>query len=433
LRRRFYLFKAALPLGLNPIYPRWEIDAGHWSSFVPGLAAAAGLWALWRTRRRWGRGPLAGFGYFVVMLLPVLGFLDISFMMMSLVADRWQYFAIIGPIALVAAGLATACKRASPKRRLPAVVAGGVLVSALGALTWRQSLIYADSETFWQATLRTNPNAWIAHNNLGCVFRERGKLGQARTHFERAVELEPGYQKAHYNLAGVLSRMGQADEAMHHYVRALEIDPDFAEALRALGIELVRKGRFDEALVHLERALEIDPSRAEDHNNIASILWGNGQVREAIAHYEKALEIRPDYALAHEGLGGLLEQQGRAREAIAHYKRAIEIQPGSATAYSRLAWVLATSPDASIRNGDLAIELAEEAQRLSDGTDPRLVATLAAAYAEGKLYFDAVSTGQRALRTATAQKNTALANRLRAQIALYQAGLPYRDTGLAGM
>jgi tetratricopeptide (TPR) repeat protein len=428
----FYLFKAALPFGLSPVYPRWEIDAGQWWSYVPGLAVVAGLWTCWRTSRRWGRGPLAGLGYFVVMLLPVLGFLDISFMMMSLVADRWQYFAIIGPIALGVAVVTTARERAGPMIRYSAGVAAGALLAVFGGLTWRQSEIYADPETFWQATLTANPNAWIAHNNLGCVFRERGQLEEARTHFEKALEMEPTYQTAHFNLAGVLRLENRSDEAIAHYQRAVDIDPDFADAHRGLGIELVRKGRVEEALVHFQRALEIDPNRAEDHHDLAGVLWGQGRVQEAITHYKKALQIRPAYALAHYNLGTLLEQQGQAREAIAHYERAVELQPEFAAACASLAWVLATSPDASVRSGARAIGLAAEAQRLSGGSDPRFMATLAAAYAEGKRFSEAISTSQQALQVAMSQKNEVLANRLREQIALYQAGSPYRDTKPAG-
>ena len=453
----FYLYKAALPLHLNAIYPRWQIDEGQWWSYLPGLLLLAGLLGCWPFRRTWGRGPLFGLGYFVVMLLPVLGFLDIGFMMASLVADHWQYFAIIGPLSWTAAAIT----RSWPGTK--AVALGGALLLVLGGLTWRQCGLYADPGTFWRAALAANPNSWLAHNNLGNDLFERGQVDEAMAHYKRAVDIEPRYATAHYNLGGVLRQKGQLDEAIAqfrkaleiqpvysmahynlgealrekgemdeaiaHYQRALEIHPDYAEAHNSLGNALPRKGRVDEALGHLQKALEIHPDRAEDHNNFANVLWQKGQVQEAITHYQKALEIRPAYALAHHNLGQILQQEGQVREAVIHFQKALEIQPDFAPACNSLAWVLATSPDASVRDGARAIELAEAAERSSRGNNPTFTATLAAAYAEARRFPEAIETAKQALQLATAQNRPTLANRLQAQIALYQTGSPYRDPG----
>jgi tetratricopeptide (TPR) repeat protein len=457
----FYLYKAALPFGLSSIYPRWQIDGAQWWSYVPGLLLVAGLLACWRYRQRWGQGPFLAFGYFVIMLLPVLGFLNIGFMLMSLVADHWQYFAIIGPISLAATAITAACRRPGTR----AVAVGAALLVVLGGLTWRQCRIYADPGTFWQAALAANPDSWLAHNNLGSVLLERGQLDEAMGHFQRALEFQPGYSTAHYNLGGVLRQKGQLDEAMAHFRKAVEIQPeysmahynlgeilrqkgqvdeaiahfqravdirpDYAEAHNGLGVALLRKGRVDDALVHLRKALEIQPDHAEGHNNLANVLWQKGQVQEAITHYRKALEIRPDYALAQHNLGQILQEQGQVREAVTHFQKALEIQPDFAPACNSLAWVLATSPEASVRNGAQAIELAEAAQRLSRDNNPTFTATLAAAYAEAGRFPEATETAKRALQLATTRNRPSLANRLQAQIALYQTGSPYRDPGLA--
>jgi tetratricopeptide (TPR) repeat protein len=462
----FYLYKAVVPLGLSTIYPRWQIDGGQWWSYLPGLLLLGVFLTCWRYRRNLGKGPLLALGYFVAMLLPVLGFLDIGFMAMSLVADHWQYFAIIGPVALAAAAIATAGNSPGTKRLFPVAVLAGALLVALGGLTWRQCRLYADPGTFWRAALARNSDAWLAHNNLGSFLFERGQVDEAMAHFKRAVEIAPGYAKAQYNLAGALNEKGQVDEAIAHFQRALEIQPnysmahyqlgeilrqrgqldeaithfqraveihpEYADAQNALGVTLLRKGQVDEAITHLQEALELRPDRAEDHNNLAGVLWQRGRVAEAITHYQKALALRPDYALAHHNLGKLLQQEGQVREAIAHYQSALEIQPDFAAARGSLAWVLATSPEASVRDGVRAVELAQEALRLSAGDNPTLIATLAAAYAEARRFPKAMETAKGALEIAAAQKRNALANRIRAEIAAYQAGAPYRDTGRGG-
>jgi tetratricopeptide (TPR) repeat protein len=179
-------------------------------------------------------------------------------------------------------------------------------------------------------------------------------------------------------------------------------------------------------MAHLERSLELNPDQAEAHNNLANVLWHRGRLRDAAAEYEKALALHPDYAAAHFNLGEVFREMGEPREAIAHYRRALEIRPDFAAALDSLAWVLATSPDASVRDGIQAVALAARAEQISGGKNPGFVATLAAAYAEVGRFPDAVATAEHALRLATAQGRAALAERVRTQVALYQTGAPYR-------
>src|SRR5262249_54061283 len=92
---------------------------------------------------------------------------------------------------------------------------------------------------------------------------------------------------------------------------------------------------------------------------------------------------------------------------------------------NNLAWLLATSSDASIRDGNRAMELANQAVRLSDGKDPTYLRTLAAACAEAGLFAEAQATAARALREAELGGNSSLGNALRDEIALYELGLPF--------
>jgi protein O-mannosyl-transferase len=423
----FYAYKALLPFGLRSIYPRWRIDAGAWWSYLPALLVAGVFVACWRFRRTWGKGPLGSLSYFVVMLSPVLGFLNIGFMKFSLVADHWQYFAIMGPIALLAAAIAEGYQRLGPyPRRALAALVSAMLVG-LALLTWRQSEVYRDSGTFWRAVLATDADSWEAHNNLGGFLVEQGQSDEALAHFWKAVEFQPGYARAQYNLGAALREKGQVDEAIVHLQRAVEIQPNYVDAHNGLARALAQKGELDGAIEHLERSLAIDPAQAEAHNNLANVLWQGGRLRQAAAEYEKALALHPDYAAAHFNLGEVLEAAGETREALAHYRSALEIRPDFARALDRLARVLATSPDASLRDGVQAVVLAARAEQLSEGRDPEFVATLAAAYAEVGRFPEAVATAERALSLANVRGKARLAERLRTQVALYQAGAPYRE------
>ena len=411
----FYLYKAALPLNLIFVYPRWQIDARNVLSYLPLVLVAAAFVFCWRCGRGWGKALFFGLAYFVVMLLPILGFLNIYFMRYSLVADYWEYFAIIGPMALAAAVI---------KRP---ILAAAILL-ALGALTWKQCGMYVDDETLWQTTLRRNPDCWLAHNNLGLdLLTGAGQVDEAIAHFQKALEIKPDYADACYNLGMALGQKGRLDEAIAQYQKALNINPDLADAHNNLGNALMQRGRADEAVAHYQQALQIKPDLAEAHMNLGNIFFQQGRMREATAHYQQALQIKPDLAEAHRNLGNIFGQQGRMEEAITHYQQALQIQPDDPEVQNNLAWLLATCAEAPLRNGAKAVELARRANSLTGGENPVIFRTLAAAFAEAGRFSEAVETAQRALQLAGAQSNTKLAGALQSEIELYQAGIPFHS------
>ena len=152
---------------------------------------------------------------------------------------------------------------------------------------------------------------------------------------------------------------------MAHYQKALQIRPDYAEAHNNLANALLQKGKVDEAMVHYQKALQINPDYAEAHNNLGYVLFQKGSVDEAIVHFQKALQINPDYVEAHNNLGNALLQKGRVDEAIVHFQKALQIKPDSVDILNNLAWLLATSPDAHIRDGVQAVKYAERACELT--------------------------------------------------------------------
>jgi Flp pilus assembly protein TadD len=211
---------------------------------------------------------------------------------------------------------------------------------------------------------------------------------------------------------------------------ALAIQPDDAATHNNLGNALFQKGRVDEAIAHFQKAIELHPELPNAHNNLGNVLLQKGRVDEAIIQYQKALEIQPVNAEFHHNLGYALFQKGQTDEAIAQLQEALEIRPDQPKAcynLARVAWELATSPEATVRNGAKAVALAEQVVRLSGGKDPMVIKVLAAAYAEAGRFAEAVATAERAQQLAAAQNNTALVNALQVQIGCYQAGAPFRD------
>ena len=336
----FYAGKVFWPHPLTFIYPRWNIEVTTGRQYLFPLAAVAVVIALWWLRRRMGKGPLAGVVCFVAMLLPVLGFFNIYFFRFSYVTDHFQYLACSGLMALaVGAGATIADRTGRRGRHLAAVVGVGVLL-LLAVSTWKQTHIYQDLETLWRDTLAKNPNAWIAHNNLGVILEPRGRSPEAIEHYEQALRIKSDYAEAHYNLGTLLGEAGRVPEAIDHLEQAVRIKPNYAEAHYNLGKALMVSGRVPEAVEHYEQALRLNPNNAEEHYSLGNLLLTLGKGQEAAEHWEQAIRIKPDYAEAYNNLGAALAQADRFPEAIEQFTQVVRITPGDAEAHFNLAAAL---------------------------------------------------------------------------------------------
>lgn len=358
----FYLYKALLPWNLNAVYPRWEIDASDWVSYLPGAILAGGFFLLWSRRNTWGRPLLFGFGYFVVMLFPVLGFFDQGFYRYSLVADHWQYYSIVGVIVLSVVAGKKICRQIGGGSRAVGVVASVLVLLFLGVCCWDRAGIYRDGETLWRDTLAKNPDAWVAHNNLGFALTDAGHFQEALGHFRRQVQLRPGFAGAHYNLATALLRMGNVPGAIQEYEQAIRIKPNYVNAHNNLGSAFLQLGKVSEAIDQFEQALRARPDDAEAHDNLGGALWRIGNVTEAMAHFERALQIKPDFAEAHVNMGLALVKLGRIPDAVAQYEQALRSKPDDVEAHYHLAKaLLATGREAeAVRHFERVVQLAPD-------------------------------------------------------------------------
>jgi protein O-mannosyl-transferase len=410
----FYLYKPLLPINLASVYPQWHIAADYPLCWLPLAAAFTVTAVLWHFRATWGRPLLFAWGFFCVSLVPVMGFTDVYFMQHSLVADHYQHIAIIGIIALAAAGWGAWHRRASGGKHTPAILAAILALAALSFLTWRQSGLYHDKITLYQASLEKNPESWIAHYRLGTALSATGKLPEVVEHFQQTLRLNPNYSEAHYNLGVVLVQTGKIQEAIEHLLRALALQPDFPQANYKLGMTLVQSGRIPEAIVYFQQALTQKQDYPEAHYNLGNALIRAGRTQEAIDHLQQALLQKPNFPEAQNDLGTALVQAGKPQEAIEHCRQALRLKPDYPEAYNNLGGAL-------VRTGQSPEAVGQFKQALRLRPDYiNAWNNLALAYAQLGQTSVAVASAEKALELARSKGQSAQAKQIEDWLIAYR-------------
>jgi tetratricopeptide (TPR) repeat protein len=446
----FYLYKALLPLKLCFVYPRWTTSASL-LAFVPGLLFLGMLCLFARFRRSWGRPCLFALGHFLVALLPVLGFLDIYFMRYSLVADHWQYTALIGVVALVAGLPAWVMERPGrPARRslgeggwrTAAMAAAGALALACAVLTFRQTLIYHDEETLWRDTLAKNPKAWIASCNLGgllarkamapgadsaalldeagrrceealrdldqalapksyyaetyanrsLIYGAANRCAEALSDLDRAIALQPGNAEMYVNRCVIHAAAHRYAEAIRDCDQAIAFQPDLAEAWFNRGTAYARTGHAEEALRDLDQAIALQPNYAKAYFHRGIIHAAAHRYAEALRDYDQAIALRPDNADAHVNRGAIHAAANRCAEAIRDYDQAIALRPDNADAWFNrgITYAQAGRLDEALRDLDQAIALQPD--------DAQAYRNRGNIHAAAQRYAEAIADYTRAIR-----------------------------------
>jgi protein O-mannosyl-transferase len=353
----FYLGKLVWPHPLVFMYPRWNLQPAQALAYLPLAAAVALGVGLWFKRKSWGRPALVAAGYFTGVLLPALGFFNIFPFRYSFVADHFQYLAMIGPLALAAAGVTLLLARLKNKEAQYASV--GAVLAVLAVLTWLQTGVYRNLEVLWRDTLAKNPTCWMAHDNLGLYLTENQKFDEAETHYRAAIKIRSNDHIAYYDLGLQAAIRGELNDAILNFNKTLELAPSFAMAHYQKANVYAREGSLDEAIRDYNAAITAMPDLAMAHYNLANTLARNGNLDAALDEYHRTLAQQPNYAPAQIGLGRTLSSKGDFDGAIEHYREALQIDANSPEALASLgnALVAKNQMDEAVNCYRAALEL----------------------------------------------------------------------------
>jgi tetratricopeptide (TPR) repeat protein len=322
-----YIAKIFWPVGLSPLYPH----PGYWAWWkIAGSVLILAAITFWVIRRARPQPYLAvGWIWFVIMLAPVIGLVQVGIQSM---ADRYSYVASVGVLIMVVWGAFDCCAA-----RLWILLTSAVLaVAACAILTPRQVAYWRTSESLFLHAVAVTDNNYLAYNNLGFDFSNRGETEKAKTYYEKSLAINPNYDEAHNNLGFALAALGRYQEATNEYIKALSLNPHLTEAHNNLGIALGDLGLADAGMHEYEVALEENPNHAGAHNNLGVSLAMKGKLDDAIAQFRLSIACQENYLSAHSDLANALALKGDIEGAIREYEFCLKIDPKDARVHNNL-------------------------------------------------------------------------------------------------
>ncbi len=352
-----YLLKIAYPANLTFYYPYPTIVPG-WQIAGAAVLIGALTYLAFRCARTHPYG-IVGWLWYMGTLVPVLGIIQGG--LWPAIAERWAYVPIIG-VSIVLSWAGADLVSGAKYRRFIAPAACTLILGILSCLTYIQAGYWRNDFTLCTRALEINPDNYVAHNNLGIVFKNEGNNNKAAFHYREALRISPANVTVQSNLANALMGAGLMDEAVRHYREALKLSPDEADIHFNLGAALEKMGRtedaarsyrqafalnphlelphdalgnvrlaegkFDEAIRHYLTAIKENPASAVIRYNLGNAYASKGEMEAAVRSYSDAIDLDKRYAEAYNNMGNALAMLGKNSEAISCYKKAIEIKPG---------------------------------------------------------------------------------------------------------
>jgi len=410
-----YLREMVWPFGLTVFYP-------HPGQRIPllwigtSLLILLGITLVVILLR--GRGYLrVGWFWYIGMLLPVIGIVQSGDQSH---ADRYTYLPLIG-IFVALAWLLSDWVGKNARRRILLATLFPITLCWMIVVARIQTSVWTDSLTLWRHAIACDESNGYAHYNLANALDLGGRGEEAIPHYERALALLPGFAQAENNIGNILLKRREPEKAIPRLQAALAIRKTFPEAHYNLGCCFALEGRFPEAIDQLRLAVTEKPDYPEAHRILGNLLLTTGKASESLPHFRKVLELNPKDAQTRSNLGSALIQSGDDQAALLEFERAASISPDNIVFQNNLAWVLATSPRLSLRDGKRAVVLAERVVS-QKGDNAQALCTLAAAFAESARFPEAMKTAAAAKTIAEAQGKKDLARIIEQEIEVYSQG-----------
>ncbi|MCI0748727.1 MAG: tetratricopeptide repeat protein [Verrucomicrobia subdivision 3 bacterium] len=279
----------------------------------------------------------------------------------------------------------------------------------------------------FRSGLKLQPNNPELNHNLGLALARSGNFKEAISYYLKAISNKPAYVDAHINLGAAFLAVGDTASALTNCLTVVRLKPDFAPGHYNLATTYLEAGQFDKAELYYREAIRLKYEYSDAYRQLGVVLARKKDPQEARAALEKAIRFNPKDALARVYLAGVLAETGQTERAIAEYREILRSETNAIVVLNNLAWLRATHPEARFRDGSEAVRLAERACELTQRSEPFLLGTLAAAYAEVGRFDDAIKTAEQAIQLAEAHGKKSVAEKNRELLTSYRGRQPWRE------
>jgi protein O-mannosyl-transferase len=325
-----YIGEMLWPADLAIFYP-YPAVAMYWQAAV-SLVLLTGISVLAAYLARRYRYLAAGWFWYLITLLPVIGFIQVGDQSH---ADRYTYVPLIG-LFIIIAWAAGDMVAARPVYRPLIALAGVAILVACSAVTWRQVGYWKDDlSIFCRAVSVTRNNYWMLAQ-YGASLLNAGQVDKAGGVLQEALKLKPGNANALCNMGVALYKQGRLEEALVDFNAAIAARPTMREAYINAGEILAKFGRNDESIEMLRNVLTMDPYNTQAYILLGGVLRNSGRLSDSLEVMKKAAAISPNSSMAHYSLGVLLAETGSTSLAIEHLNRAMALDPSNAEAVDYL-------------------------------------------------------------------------------------------------
>ena len=317
-----YIRQMFWPVDLIPFYNHPENRLELWKLLL-SVCVVIALTAIGFIRRRKNPYLLVGWFWYMVMLVPVIGIVQVG---LQGHADRYTYLPQIG-LYVAIVWLIRDLTESWRQQKVILGSAAAIILGSLSILSRKQTTHWRDTEALWSYTLTVTPENDVAHAGLAGILFVRGQVDEAIRHYEIALRLRGGNVAAQFGLARALASKQKVDEAISHYQKALSIQPDNTAASNDLGVMFASKGEIGNAIAAWRQTLSFDSDNADAANDLAWVLATSADAhlrdgREALDLARRAIRSGGENPVVLRTLAAALAENDQFAEAVATAERA---------------------------------------------------------------------------------------------------------------